>query len=72
MLGPPESPPFIFAIGYDVKLLPITIVGCWNGPVKGLGEPPITNCASSPVTEGSCPLINTEVFTNGLSVRVPG
>ena len=51
---------------------PITIVGCWNGPVKGLGEPPITNCASSPVTAGSCPLIKTVVFTVGRMILVPG
>ena len=71
MLGPPESPPFIFAIGYYVKLLPITIVGCWNGPVKGLSVPPTKSCASSPVTAGKRPLILTVVLINGLTFRDP-
>jgi len=44
---------------------PITIVGCWNGPVKGLGVLPITICASSPVTAGNLPLIKTVLFTVG-------
>ena len=46
------------------------ILTCWNGPVNGLGVPPID--VLSPVTAGNLPFINTVVFTVGRMVLIPG
>ena len=51
-------------------LLPMIILACWNGPVNGLGVPPID--VLSPVTAGNLPLIKTVVFTVGRIVLMPG